>query len=396
MNFKALSLGALIGFLVALSPSCGGVTKCDASNCGGCCDKVTGVCVTVPTAIACGASGVECKTCNAGETCSAGVCKADTAGKDGGVGTDGGTACNASNCAGCCAAGKCQAGTQNTLCGKGGALCETCDTNVGETCSNQVCTVPDGGPIAAGSLGSACTQDSDCDVNGGNPSRCKLTTSAGNLEYKGGYCTRRCLQDTDCGSDGMCIYGLGPFGEAENICVLKCDTGECPRTDGYACLNFGSQSSPMGACWIDDTNGNNYATIDAGPPAGAGVAGSACADDSVCQPPASGFCITADQGYPGGSCSADCSLALVDEFCGTGGACSLYAIEAVPGQDPFVVGLCERACNPDGGGTPCRAGYACEGRGAPTSGRGSCVPRCDVDGGVTCPAGSTCTNGLCQ
>ena len=394
MNLKALSLGVVVGFLVALSPSCGGTSQCSASNCAGCCDA-SGMCVTTTTAVACGASGNVCKSCSAGESCVSGVCTAGgtatDAGTDGGPGTQAPSSCPT----GCFAGGVCVLGKSVNNCGTGGVVCDVCDTAAGETCTNQVCTVPDAGPLGAGSLGSACTQDSDCNVNGGNPSRCKLTTSQGNLQYKGGYCTRRCYEDSQCGENGMCVYALGPFGEAENICVLKCDAQTpCPRTDGYICLNFGTQQNPQSGCFIDDTaSANPYPQIDAGPGAGPGVTGSSCTDNAQCQPPSSGFCITEDQGYPGGSCTSDCSLALTDDYCGTGGRCNLYLAELAAGQDPFVIGLCEQGCNADGGSS-CRTDYACEPR---QGGRDICTPRCDLSsGGIACPQGQTCVNGLCQ
>lgn len=390
MNFKALSLGAMVGFLVALSPSCGTNTaECNASNCAGCCDATTGVCLAnnLQSEKACGASGNECKACGTGESCEAGECKVAPA-------ADSGTGCNATTCpTGCCSGTVCLLGSSTSNCGTGGAACETCST--GQTCTNKVCTGTDGG-VSPGTLGAACAQDIECTGVGGNPPRCKLTTSQGNLTYKDGYCTRRCLQDSECGDDGMCIYGLGPVGEAENICVKKCDATNACR-DGYVCLNFGTNVDPAAACWIDDTASDEpYATLDAGAPAADGLTGSACTDNVDCQPPEGGACFTADRGFPGGACTADCSLALVNSFCGDGGVCTLYASALVEGQDPFVIGLCEQACNPDGSGTPCREGYLCEKRGAPDAGRGACQPRCDIDGGITCQQGATCVDGLCQ
>lgn len=179
--------------------------------------------------------------------------------------------------------------------------------------------------MAPGTLGAACVQDCDCFAVDGNPPRCKRTTSQGNLTYTGGYCTRRCYEDSQCGANGMCVYALGPMGEAENICVLKCDAQTpCPRSDGYVCLNFGTESDPRSDCFIDDSeSANPYAPVDAGAPAGPGVTGSSCTDNAQCQPPSSGSCITETQGHPGGSCTSDCSLSLDDDFCGTGALCNL-------------------------------------------------------------------------
>jgi len=46
--------------------------------------------------------------------------------------------CNSSNCAGCCASGVCQAGTLDYQCGKGGAVCGSC--NWWEACTSQACS----------------------------------------------------------------------------------------------------------------------------------------------------------------------------------------------------------------------------------------------------------------
>src|SRR5688572_2489009 len=75
MNFRMLALGASLGFLFAVVPSCGGGEKCGPSNCNsGCCDS-DGKCVATVGDKACGASGNACVDCSAqSQTCVSGAC----------------------------------------------------------------------------------------------------------------------------------------------------------------------------------------------------------------------------------------------------------------------------------------------------------------------------------
>ena len=64
MNFKVLALGALLGFAVAVVPSCG-ASKCSVANCKGCC-SADGKCVADPANSdnsACGTQGNTCVDC---------------------------------------------------------------------------------------------------------------------------------------------------------------------------------------------------------------------------------------------------------------------------------------------------------------------------------------------
>ena len=49
LNYKALALGTVLGFIVAVAPSCGSTaSSCGPANCNtGCCDNA-GKCVTTP------------------------------------------------------------------------------------------------------------------------------------------------------------------------------------------------------------------------------------------------------------------------------------------------------------------------------------------------------------
>ncbi|HEY0879885.1 MAG TPA: hypothetical protein VGD87_00080, partial [Archangium sp.] len=66
MNFKALSLGAVLGFVAAVIPSCGAPT-CGPQNCSGCCDA-DNKCVPVTASnsnASCGRQGNACVNCAA-------------------------------------------------------------------------------------------------------------------------------------------------------------------------------------------------------------------------------------------------------------------------------------------------------------------------------------------
>ena len=73
LNYKALALGTVLGFLIAVVPSCGTPTKtCGASNCNtGCCNS-SNVCVTSPSNAnnnSCGTSGNACVDCTKNDHC---------------------------------------------------------------------------------------------------------------------------------------------------------------------------------------------------------------------------------------------------------------------------------------------------------------------------------------
>jgi hypothetical protein len=305
-------------------------------------------------------------------------------------------------------------GDSASNCGTGGILCAQCDTVGGSTCGAAKSCSDGGTPgLPPGSLGAPCNTEADCNAlsPAGKPNICLKTTSPGGWPYKNGYCTRRCIPDSDCGPNGSCEYGFGDWGEALNMCMLKCTgTGSaatCPReSEGYDCVGMGSSYS---VCWTKNPDGGAWDVYDAGPGAAPGVIGGPCDNSAQCQPPASGTCIPevrADggaSGYYGGSCYADCTLAPFENYCGNGGLCIPQAIPSeyagLPaGQDPFVSWYCTGGCRTDGGATDaCRGGYACDPFSATTN-QGECVPRCDVDGGAGgCATGKTCNpaTGLC-
>jgi hypothetical protein len=355
MNYKALTVGAVLGFLLALSPSCGGGgdRKCDEGSCPtGCCDS-SGRCVTATTPAQCGTRGQDCVPCPTGQSCQAGSCTVVPPPPP-----DGGCGCPL----GCCQSGICFPGNDPPHCGKNGDPCQQCTT--GQECVAVFDgTVLKGGECRVRSnpdpYGAACDSRTQCTaVPVQNPANrlCKMDTTFHNLPYPGGYCTRRCTEDLDCGDAGLCMIGFGRLGEGDNICLDRCGSNsEC--RPGYACFNFGGE----GACWVRTLDGGTlHELVDAGPGANADVMGGPCLSDVQCEPPADGFCLAefvdgGSTGFVGGSCTADCTYGG-QEHCGSGGACVLFEF----GSDPETVvipGLCMRRCVTTA--STCRTGYVC-------------------------------------
>lgn len=424
MNVRALTLGAVLGFVIAVVPSCGG-SKCGPQNCGGCCDSA-GKCVAKPNNAnnsTCGASGNTCDDCTAkSQACNpnTNVCEASGTGGGAGGGTGGGSGGGGgtTTCDGCRLPNGTCVPLNNTSvnnCGSGGATCAACST--GQLCISGGCQTVDAGTTA--SIGSACASDSDCaaipmtstDQQVGFVPFCKKTaldlTSANGqgYAYTNGYCSKRCgFEQTSCGTGNRCFISLGQLGEFENVCFDGCTADTECRT-GYFCLPY---SNTAGVCMPETMlvtlpdGGVDLELKDAGAGFG-GESGAACADDTACQPPANGSCITEQfdggpTGYTGGACSAECGIAIDDAWCGNSGSCNPYAYNVGDNKGPVVFWQCDRACGAGGladGGTAgnCRTGYVCD-----TSGNGYqvCNPDCR-NAGFDC-GGATCnqTTGICE
>ncbi len=449
MNYKALALGAMLGFVAALVPACGS-KSCGPSNCSGCCDKSNN-CVASNTNSACGKAGNACTDCTklpATPACNAviGTCQAGSTGggSGGGGGTGGGTGGGsgggtgggAGTCSGCCSGtatpgtGGCSvgtcltSGTTDTNCGTGGVACTNCAA-MSMVCvaATHTCSGGTGGGDGGttGALGSACSTAADCtNVAGTTPNattnggvQCKTQQLVGGATYPGGYCTRRCTSDANCGTAGFCVYGLGDTGEAENYCMASCGGafGSC-RT-GYNCVTFGSGTGAPSGCLLGGADGGLYDPFDAGPAGAPGVQGGPCTMDNQCQPPDTGQCIPQTEadgglsGFTGGACISDCTMNPTDAFCGDGASCVLFLFSAADGLGDIIGGLCYGSCEaeadggqltvyPDGGPTPvCRTGYHCNALGSTNTGPGYCVNDCNVAGGG-CGSGYTCgSNGFC-
>ena len=106
----------------------GGISKCNAGNCYGCCQGET--CITATNDTACGYGGGMCMPCTSKQTCKGGQCVETT--------------CDSTNCTGCCDTTKvCQNGTTDSVCGKGGAACAACTST--QACLSQACTLKSSG-----------------------------------------------------------------------------------------------------------------------------------------------------------------------------------------------------------------------------------------------------------
>lgn len=397
MKFQMLAIGAVLGFIIAVAPSCGG-TKCGPNNCSGCC-TAAGVCTTTPANglnTTCGKAGNLCTDCSAtGQTCSADFACTGTGAGGGGAGGGSAGGCNAQNClTGCCNNGVCvpQNSQIASSCGKGGAVCSACGS--GQSCVAGSCVTPDAGPMS--DVGKACNQASDCSALG-TGAVCRKNTTLGNGTYTDGYCTKQCNnQSNPCPTGSNCINtGLG-LGEDNPICLSQCNPMADNCRAGYACYAL-NQAQTIGACYLDENTLPTY--IDAGRPAD--KIGAACTASTDCRNPPDApfdrlaFCTPQTlpdaglTGYTGGYCSADCSD-FGNALCGNGSQC--VAIDAQ--GNAFCYATCSA---PWAGQSNCRAGYACnglvqaDGGPAPT---GYCEASC-LAPGAGCGTGGYCDAGYC-
>ncbi|MDP1826888.1 MAG: hypothetical protein Q8L48_26685 [Archangium sp.] len=346
MNVRALTFGALIGFVVAFAPSCT-PPKCGPQNCDGCCDS-KGTCIKKPNNnnnTTCGSAGNACTDCAAASsTCNPTTSTCGTGTGAGGGGGGGATGGGGGTCDGCQLpmSGACVPLSRTSVinCGKDNVRCVACAS--GELCTDGACVVP---PVNK-SVGSACLNDGECQAALGATAICRQTTAAGNGTYQGGYCTFACSNAT-CPSGSTCVRVPTQFGE-DPICWDNCSTADRCRTGGYACYNLSGGSQ---ACWISP-----IPPQDAGTPAD--KVGNACAADGECQnpPEIGGACLTREFNYnwSGGYCTKlDC---LESSECGTDGG--QLCLELTAAGDSACVVKC---ANPgDGGQSTCRNGYICD------------------------------------
>ena len=278
---RAIALGAALGFVLAVVPSCGSskppVAKCNHNTCPGCCDDM-GVCLKGIVLEACGIDGVSCLVCTASQKCESGACRMGSAGggtggtgggsatgggsggglggglgggpgggsggsggSGGGTGTGGGSAaCSAANCPGCCDpfTGQCRPGDQSTLCGASGIACKVCNTGVGQTCTNKACT---GGPCDATNCAGCCANTTTC-ITPQTSSQCGLN-GASCVSCQG---TAQCQVDAGvcAGGSGGGAGGSGGSGGAGGggltlPCSPACATGKCCDF-GVSCASSGA------------------------------------------------------------------------------------------------------------------------------------------------------------
>ncbi len=374
MNFRALSVGVVLGLCFALlAPSCGRVSPCGPGTCSGCCTSA-GLCLETSSQKdnSCGLGGLSCLDCaGLNQLCESGRCVG---------GSGGGSATCQATCGGCCASqaatSQCITNPSSTNCGIKGSVCKSCPPG-------DVCRAGNCGPADAGFLsqvGADCSTDFSC-AN----LMCRRNTSSGSATYPGGYCTTTCVTDGDCGPTGLCVgKELATYGESDKFCLKRCtDANQC--RNGYNCYSLGAQGN---ACWLAA-----LPPRDAGPPAN--KVGIGCSKNPECtNPPEDGFCIpetTADggsSGFMGGYCTAECDDSA---HCSADGGAICVTFED-------NLNACLQACaSPGAGQSSCRAGYVCltltnsDGGASP---RGICGPTCDLTG---CDVGQIClANGYCK
>ena len=238
--------------------------------------------------------------------------------------------------------------------GQPGALCyESCrdgaDCRVGYDClaveTYQVCLPSDFQQqfAEAGTLGSACFNEADCDEG----------TCLTNLV--GGYCsTLGCADDAACGT-GRCLplnEEAEGSGEVANTACFRACTNDRNCRYGYRCTD---PDGGGGACRpvpeAESSPVRNPTGLDDGAP---------CTVDINCK---GGTCLREAEGYAGGYCTTlDCATVGCNTPAGGGTECTVITEETA----------CFVSCANDSG---CREGYVCIGAetgagycGAPRSG----------------------------
>lgn len=247
----------------------------------------------------------------------------------------------------------------NTFCGQGGVMCQTCSAN--QVCSNYQCINT---PVGGGGGGFF-----DGGFGGGTGGGFPIGGGAGGgVPVGGGGGSIACSAATcaGCCSNNFCVPAQSQSNFACGLNGNQCAT----------CLNGLTCSS--GVCGVLD--------------GGVSQVGNACTGDLQCRPPSNGFCIAETvfgqpTGWPGGSCSASCSGVA----CPAGSSC-LDVGGGSTGTNP----ICFKSCAaPRLGQSNCRTGYVCEVNVQVTL-AGICIPRCNTVG-FTCWQGTHCdaNSGYC-
>lgn len=307
----------------------GGVTgRCDASNCGGCCDA-QGQCSSGRSVASCGSNGASCLSCASTLSCVAfgtgGRCENTPpvgGGSAGGAATGGGTAgggssgsCSPQTCPqGCCTAtGQCQTVPTTARCGFGGNVCMACPQR--QSCVSGTCQPCNGCiDLATGRCESG-TQTALCGRTGDFCSDCSVSGTS-------------CVNQA-CGSSGSCNPSTctnGCCDQASGVCVPASQqtTQQCGQ---------GSAAALCRSCGLQQQ-------------CSASVAGGTC----VAAPTDAGF-PGLDGGFPFPGLDGGTSFCLFGAQCAVGECCF-----AVP-----PLGVCARIGNPNVlGGTTCgRSQQAC-------------------------------------
>lgn len=301
MKWRALALGATIGFALATVASCDQTqrARCTRANCTGCCDAEE-QCQAGNVASACGTGAVSCQVCGATQSCVEGQCRGGT-GTDGGLdgGTDGGS-CGPQSCAsGCCLNNQCLSGTNPAACGKNGGVCAVCPGT--QSCEQQQCTGASCPGCVDANTGNCLTGNSNaaCGLDGG---LCRTCNTAIGESCTTGTCVAATCNATNCASG--CCSGA--------TCITPPTNAQCGK-GGAACVSCqGQDTCTDGACGRDGgpdfDGGPDY---DGGWPFDGGLCDSSLCPTGCCT--VFGTCFAQPNDFQcgiSGSLCQSCSIAL--------------------------------------------------------------------------------------
>ena len=340
MNLRALSFGAVLGFLVAVIPSCG-TPACGPTNCDGCCDAAN-KCVPVSASssdTSCGQKGTTCSNCAAtGAACSKTLFVCETHAGTGG-GTGGGTTGGGTGTGG---------GTTGGGTGTGGG------TTGGGTGGGTT-----GGGTGGGTTGGGAT---GCNIalqncTGANES-CFLTNASGSTQCFAGACN---LVTQNCPNGGKCSYAGLADGGVERACGAA-----GVKTEGQACGASQMDDCATGLICLADSKCHKFCNTDVQCGANA-----ACASyiDIGGSPEKPLFCVPVTACDPlTQNCAAGegCYLSGTGPLCNTAGTVAAGAVcgqtqgNCVKGSvcllTSATAGACHQFCNRDAGMPNCGAG----------------------------------------
>lgn len=350
----------LLGAVLSLPLLSGCPAPCDPNSCFGCCTS-KGDCVS-PTIEHCGAGGLQCVSCAAGQVCNSvsGACVSLATGggagqSDGGGG--GGTAIGGGGgtpAGGGTATGGGGGGTATGGGGGGAATGGGAGTGGGSgVCtSGEACLLPDAG------VGTCC--DATCRSTIDDPSHCgRCGQSCPSSACSNYVCGAQCAVDggsCPLGTDCVTLLGSSLKVCASSVCSVS--------TEGFSC-SLGSGA--LGRCC-----GGSCADLHHSP--NCGQCGKICSGTASA-------CIGFDCVTP-----SDCSNANVLSSCvvadGGVGQCCDGRCQQINFSDPAHCGNC---------GTACAPGATCERNGFCANDAGF-----SADCRLTCPFGTVCSGDKCR
>lgn len=200
-------------------PMDGALPRCRPGTCAGCCAD-SNTCVAGTDQSACGSGGIVCDSCSQNATCTRGRCVSP---------------CGPNTCAGCCdKTGACVGGNKLDACGSGGMSCAACGST--QSCSSGKCV-----NTSCMSSCSGCCDSSGCE-GGGADSACG----------SGGAACTVCGTNQTCAS-GACIVAPNSQWDIVAVSAQLSATdangnswdpfGGLP--DGYMYVEAGGNAEPM-------------------------------------------------------------------------------------------------------------------------------------------------------